>query len=65
MTEFLFDGGYITNLAAIVLVLGWTFVGVVVGFTEGQRRAEHRAEKRMKRMADWYQSYYSHPSNQR
>lgn len=63
MTDFLFDYGYITNLAAIILTLGWLFVGLIFGYVAGSERAERRAFERALRSREYWQSYYSHPSN--
>lgn len=59
--DFLFDIGYVTNLAVIILVVGWFAIGFMVGLTVGTERAEKRAEKRIAIL----RAYYDHPSNQR
>lgn len=59
--DFLFEIGYVTNLAVIIIVVGWSAIGFMFGFTVGTDRAEKRAEKRI----DILRAYYNHPSNQR
>ena len=58
MTDFLFDIGYVTNLALIIVVLGYTFVGLVFGYVWGHERALRRA-------SELRRSLRAHPSNQR
>lgn len=56
MTDFLSDGGYITNLAAIILSFGWLFVGLAFGYVTGYDKAERQAHERVRAML-------AHPSN--
>lgn len=58
MTDFLFDGGWITNAGLLFIVVGYTLVGFVFGFTYGESRADRRAYARERSMRN-------HPSNQR
>jgi hypothetical protein len=59
MTDFLFDGGYISNLALIIIVIGYSVVGLSFGYVWGAERAKR---KEIDTEAYW-RSYYSHPSN--
>lgn len=59
MTDFLFDIGYVTNLAVIIIVVGYTIVGLGFGYVWGESRAERRANNDR----EYWRSYYSHPSN--
>lgn len=63
MTDFLFDIGYVTNLAVIILVLGWLSVGLMLGYIIGSDRAERRSHAREDAARDYWRSYYAHPSN--
>lgn len=59
--DFLFEIGYVTNLAVIILVVGWLAIGFMLGLIVGTDRAEKRAEKRIAIL----RAYYNHPSSQR
>ena len=63
MADILFDGGYVTNLAVLIIVLGYTFVGLAFGYVWGSDRAERRASEREYETREYWRSYYSHPSN--
>ena len=61
----LFEVGYITNIALIIISFGYSIVGLVVGYLIGADRTEKHASKREARLSEFYRSYYNHPSNQR
>jgi hypothetical protein len=63
MIDILFDGGYVSNLALIIVVVGYTFVGLVFGFVWGHERAERKSYAREDEARDYWRSYYAHPSN--
>jgi hypothetical protein len=63
MTDILFDGGYVSNLALIIVVVGYSAVGLIFGFVWGYERAERRSHKREDAARDYWRSYYAHPSN--
>ena len=58
MTDFLFDGGWITNAALLFVAVGYTIVGFAFGFINGEQRAERRAYARERSMRN-------HPSSLR
>jgi hypothetical protein len=63
MTDILFDGGYVTNLALIIIVLGYSAVGLAFGYVWGSDRATRRADARVDDAQNYWRSYYAHPSN--
>jgi hypothetical protein len=63
MADILFDGGYVTNLAVLIIVVGYTIVGLSFGYVWGSDRAERRASEREYETREYWRSYYSHPSN--
>lgn len=63
MTDILFDGGYVTNLAVLIIVVGYLAVGLAFGYVWGFDRAERRASARASEAHDYWRSYYAHPSN--
>jgi hypothetical protein len=63
MTDILFDGGYVTNLAVLIIVVGYLAVGLAFGYVWGSDRAERRADARASETREYWRSYYAHPSN--
>ena len=63
MADILFDGGYVSNLALIIVVVGYTIVGLSFGYVWGSDRAERRSYARENEAREYWRSYYSHPSN--
>ena len=63
MTDFLFDGGWITNAGLLFVTIGYTIVGLGFGYVWGESRAERRSYKREDEAREYWRSYYSHPSN--
>jgi hypothetical protein len=63
MAEFLTDGGWVSNALLVFIVVGYTAVGLVFGFVWGHERAERKSHAREWETAEYWRSYYSHPSN--
>jgi hypothetical protein len=63
MTRFLFEVGYVTNLAVIIITVGYTAVGFIFGLLTASERAERKFAARDAEARDYWRSYYSHPSN--
>jgi hypothetical protein len=63
MADILFDGGYVTNLAVLIITVGYLAVGLIFGYVWGSDRAERRAFAREFESREYWRSYYSHPSN--
>ena len=63
MTDFLFEYGYVTNLAVIIIAFGYSIVGLIFGYVLGSSREERRSAAREDRAREYWRSYYSHPSN--
>ena len=63
MIDILFDGGYVSNLALIIVVIGYSVVGLVFGFVWGHERAERKSYARQDNAQAYWRSYYAHPSN--
>lgn len=63
MTDFLFDGGFVTNLAVIIIVAGYLFVGFACGYIIADERAERRSYKREDEAREYWRAFYSNRSN--
>lgn len=65
MTEFLYDGGWISNAGLLIIVIGYTIIGIGFGFAWGELGYEKRERRRIAKNEAWHRSYSAHPSNQR
>lgn len=61
--DFLYDGGWISNAGLLIIVIGYTIVGIGFGYGWGEQRAERRAARRADADRAYWRSYYSHPSS--
>lgn len=50
--EFLFEGGWVSNLGVLVLSVGWLAVGLMAGWALGAEREERKGYERTKRVVD-------------
>jgi hypothetical protein len=63
MTDFLFATGLINNLALLIIVVGYSVVGIGFGWAWGHERAERKSYAREDEAREYWRSYYSHPAN--
>ena len=63
MRDWFFHFYLMNNAALLTLVVGYTLVGLIVGFMWGHARATREYDRSIDSDREYWRSYYSHPSN--